>query len=202
MTFASLSEGIDWTRARWDQQRPVPMRLHEARTTEGALGAPPFTGAMHAALAGKPTSVTDALRTVDCYHPMLVKGMSPRDCPECYGLGLKDVRVDRFRFPMTLALHRLSKLLRQRRNPHPYWLILALADHGWDAHAAARALDLHWTLAEPLFLRAVRQLHDQYQEAPLPRTSWVDKSEAQRNAEQGGPVNDPLPPALEGMTAA
>jgi hypothetical protein len=184
------------------------MRLHTARTTEGALGAPPFTAAMHAALAGKPTSVTDALRTVDCYHPMLVKGMSPRDCPECYGLGLKDVRVDRFRFPMTLALDRLAnswipKWLRRSGQPRAYHLVMSLAEHGWDTRKAARSMDLHWDVAEALFLRALRKLNDHYQEAPLPKVAYVDKSESQRQAEnQGGPMNDPLPPALEGMTAA
>jgi hypothetical protein len=84
---------------------------------------------------------------------------------------------------MTLALAKLSKVLRQRRHPHPYWLILTLAEHGWDAHATARALDLHYDLAEPLLLRAVRQLHEHYQEAPLPRTRWIDKSESQQRAE-------------------
>ena len=179
----SLTEAIEWTRDRWDQQRPVPLRLHEAHTTEGALGAPRFTGAFRAALDGRADAVDDSIRTETCYHPLLSRGMSPRDCPECYGVNVKDVRVDRYRYPMSLALARLSKVLRQRRHPHPVTVVQALAEHGWDAHAVARSFDMHWDLAEPLLLRALRQLHARYQEGPIGKVGWVSKSEAQQNAE-------------------
>lgn len=182
MTFLNLTEGLRWAEDHWGQQRPAPVRLHTAHSTEGALGAPRFTGAFLGALDGSPMATDDALRTVACHHPML-RTADPRDCPECYGLGLKDVRQDRYRFPMTLALSRLSKVLRQRRHPHPYWQVVALAEHGWDPRVTARAMDLPWELAEALFLRALRQLHARYEEGPISGVRWSEKSQAQQQAE-------------------
>jgi hypothetical protein len=179
MTFASLSEAIEWVEARWDQQRPAPIRLHRAHATDGALGAPAFTVAFAAALDGSPRSTVTDVRTVACFHPLL-GGKEGRDCPECYGHGLKDAKVDRYRYPMTLALSRLSNSLRPRRQPHPYRLILSLADHGWDWRATSRAYDVHPDLMEALLLRALRQLHGRYEEGPVP---WIHKSESQQHAE-------------------
>lgn len=180
MTFRSLSEAIEWTQARWDGQRPAPIRLHRAHATDGALGAPAFTAAFAAALDGSPRSTIDDVRTVACFHPML-RSDRVSECPECYGHGLKDARVDRYRYPMTLALSRLSNSLRPRRQPHPYRLVLSLADHGWDWHATARSYDVHDDLMEALLMRAMRQLHSRYEEGPV---AWIHKSESQQNAEQ------------------
>ncbi len=180
MTFAVLSEAIEWTEARWDGQRPAPIRLHRAHATDGALGAPAFTIAFESALDGSPRQTTDAVRTSPCGHPLLGVGMPARDCPECYGLGVKDVRSDRYRYPMTLALAKLSNTLRPRRQPHPYMLVLSLADHGWDWRAVARSYDVHQELMEALLLRAIRQLHSRYEEGPIP---YIHKSESQQHAE-------------------
>lgn len=174
----TLPDAIKWTRDRWDQQRPVPIRLHE-HAIDGQLG-PRFTGAFRAALDGRADATDDTVRTESCYHPLLARGMSPRDCPECIGAGIKDVRVDRYRYPMSHALLRLSKTLRQRRHPHPVTIVLTLADHGWDARATARSMDMHWDLAEAILLRSLRQLHSRYEEGPV---KWTHKSESQQNAE-------------------
>ena len=191
MTFvshATLHDALRWAAERWDEQRPAPVRLHRAHSTEGALGAPMYTHAFAAALDGRPNAVTDATRTVPCYHPLLAAGLSPRDCPECTGYGVKDVRVERYRYPMTLALSRLTKTLRQRRHPHPVRIVTALADHAWDAKATARSFDLPWDLAEALFLDALRKLHSRYEEAPVSKGGWVSLSDAQRNAILAGEV--------------
>jgi len=184
-TLDSLSEALDWVETRWGEQRPAPIRLHRAHATEGALGAPSFTLAFQKALDESPRATTDAARTVSCHHPLLSVGKSMRDCPECFGTSVKDVRVQRFRYPMTLALSRVANALRPRqdRMPHPYRTLMALAEHGWDAHGAARSLDLSWDAAEAHFLRSIRQLHLWYAEAPVGSVSYVDKSESQRNAE-------------------
>jgi len=183
MSLATLVEAIDWLEERWGGQRPAPIRLHRAHATDGALGAPAFTLAFEKALDGSPSQTSDATRTAPCAHPMLGVGLPARDCPECYGLGVKDVQVDRYRYPMTLALAKLCNTLRPRRQQHPYRLILSLADHGWDWRATGRSLDMHPDLAEALLLRAIRQLHSRYEEGPIGRISYLDKSESQQHAE-------------------
>lgn len=183
MTLATIADAIDWASARWDGQRTAPVRLHRAHATDGALGAPAFSLAFARSLDETPRATSAASRTVSCYHPMLATGMSPRDCPECLGLGIKDVAVDRYRYPMTLALSKLANSLRPRRQPHPYALILALATHGWDWRSTSRALDMHPDLGEALLLRALRQLHGRYEEGPVGRISWIDKSDSQQQAE-------------------
>lgn len=181
MTLATISEALDWVAQHWDGQRPAPVRLHRAHATDGALGAPAFTAAFAATLDGSLTATSDAQRTVHCGHPL--SPLSARDCPECFGVGVKDVRVDRYRFPMSLALDRLSNTLRPRRQPHPFRLVLSLADHAWDWQAAARSLDMHPDLAEALFLRALRMLHGRYEEGPVRPTYRSDRSDSQRQAE-------------------
>jgi hypothetical protein len=182
MTFATISEAIDWASRHWDGQRPAPLRLHRAHATDGALGAPAFTHAFEKALTESPRATSDASRTVACGHPLLPVGLDARQCSECYGVGVKDVRVDRYRYPMTLALDKLSNALRPRRQPHPFRLVMALADHGFDWRATARSLDMHPDLAEALLLRALRQLHGRYEEGPV-AVPWIDKSESQQRAE-------------------
>jgi hypothetical protein len=100
-------------------------------------------------------------------------------------VGFKDVNVDRFRYPMSRALDRLANCLRPRKDrmPHPFATVMALAEHGWDAGSAARSLDLGRDAADAQFLRSLRQLHRWYEEGPVGQTRYLDKSEAQRNAE-------------------
>lgn len=182
MTLATLSEAIEWAERHWSEQRPVPVRLHQARTTDGALGGPMYTHAFAAALGGSVNTTTYVKASATCHHPMLRPGLPSRDCPECYGTAIKDVQVDRYAYPMSRALSKLSNVLRPRRQPHPYRLVTALADHGWDARVTARSLDMHHDLAEPLLLRALRQLHSRYEASPV-RIPHHDKSESQQRAE-------------------
>ena len=188
---ATLTDAIEWARDRWANQRAVPTRLH-TREEEGiGLG---FTPAFRTALDGKPDTVIDQTRTVDCHHPLLPRGHAERDCPECNGHRVKEVRSDLYAYPMTLALHRLRNGLASRRHPHPYGLVIVLASHGWLPRQAARALELPWERAEPLFLMALRRLHSHYAEGPVRTsrstvervTSWVDLSDSQRAAIEAG----------------
>lgn len=180
----TLSEAIEWAQAHWHEQRPAPIRLH-TRDNEG-LG-PFFTPAFTAALDGSAEMVSSMPRTESCYHPTIAAGMSPRDCRECLGVGVKDVRSDRYMYPMSRALVRTHNSLGSPRQPHPYHLILELVAHAWNPHHAAAALALNWDRAEALFLMALRRLHSHYSAGPVnTRTSapsWTDKSDSQRAAE-------------------
>lgn len=182
VTLVTLSDAIEWVTDRWANQRAVPTRLH-TREEEGiGLG---FTPAFAAALDGKPDTVRSESRTVECWHPLLPKGHADRDCPECIGTRVKEVRSDLFLFPMSLALARLRNGLANRRQPHPYGLVIVLAANGWLPEKAARSLAIPWDRAEPLFLMALRKLHGRYQEGPVKTTvssSWVSFSESQQNA--------------------
>jgi hypothetical protein len=189
-TLATLTEALAWAETRWANQRTATIRLHEARTTDGALGGPRFTHAFAATLDGSDDATETAKHSVSCSHP----GKTGALCLMCaiydeqgqpiVESGVYNKTVVRFRFPMTRALSQLSGCLHPPGTPHPYRTILMLANYGWDARAAADRLDLAWADAEAHFLRSLRQLHKQYQEAPMPSVSWVDKSDAQRNAEQ------------------
>jgi len=210
VTLATLTEAIDWASSRWANQRTVPTRLHTRDQegtglmrdekgckclactpggSDGALGSHAHTNAFAAALDGKPDLIEKGVtRTVTCWHPLLPKGMSPRDCPECLGVGLKDQRTDLYAFPMTLALNRLRNGLASRRQPHPYGLVIVLASHGWLPEQAARSLGVSWDRAEALFLMALRRLHSHYAEGPVRTTitsstvKWTDLSSSQQNA--------------------
>lgn len=184
MTLDTLPAAIEWCAARWDRQRTVPLRLHESHTTDGELGAPRFTHSFMGALDGRPDQVVTDTRTQACGHPLLAGTQATRDCPECFGVGIKDVRSDLYRYPMTLALSRLARGLPPRRSyPHPVVAVTTLAEHGWDARSAASSLGLGPDMAEAYLLLCIRRLHSRYQEGPIARVGWVDKSDAQRNAE-------------------
>lgn len=172
-----LDVALSWIRDRWHGQRPIPLVLHQSHETEGALGAPPFTHRFQAALDGSAEAYATVTMTTQCGHPLLVRG-SDRDCPECFGAGIKNVRVDRYCYPMSRALSRLRGF---RGQPHPVTTLLTLAEHGWDVTSTARTLGID----APRILRAIRQLHSQYEEGPITTQtsgSWVDLSEAQQNA--------------------
>ena len=181
MTLATIYDAIEWAESRWDAQRTAPLRLHRAHAT-GGDGAPAFSAAFARSLDESPRSTTMAAHTVSCFHPMLARGKTPYDCPECQGIGVKDVNVDRYRYPMTLALTRLARVVRPRRQPHPSRLVLVLAEHGWDWCAASRAIGVYPDMGEALMLQALRKLYSRYEEGPV-RISWIAKSESQQHAE-------------------
>ena len=184
MTFVTITEAIDWTTARWDGQRPAPIRLHQAHSVDGPPGGLMFPHAFGAALDARDGDETvmrviHAPHTTPCYHPLSFT--RPNDCPECFGVGLKDTTVARFQYPMTLALSKLARAPRLiPSRVHPLALVLTLADHGWDWRATSRSLDVQPDTAERLLLRAIRQLHSRYAEGPV---RWIDKSESQQHAE-------------------
>jgi hypothetical protein len=179
----NLRDAIDWLEERWGEQRQAPIRLHAAHSTEGALGAPSFTGAFAAHLDWTPRTVVRWRMTASCAHP-LTDGNSRR-CPECSGLGIKEIAADRYPYPMTVALNLLARLPRHREQPHPAELVASIAQRDWNARAVAEHYGLPWEQAEPLLLRAIRKLHSRYRAGPM-AVSWVDKSESQQAAEGTG----------------
>ncbi len=186
--MASLPDALRWAEGHWDMNRVAPIRLHESHTTDGALGGLRYSRAMLTTLSAQPSDVMADERTASCGHPLLKMGQPGRDCPECWGVGVKTICTDRYRYPMWRALNALQNALRPRRQPHPYSLILDLAEHAWDARAAARSRGIPWDLAEALYLRALRQLHGRYQAGPIAsrRPSWLDMSDSQRNTIEAG----------------
>jgi hypothetical protein len=187
MTFASLSEAVSWLEDHWAEQRPVPMRLH-THSNEG-LG-PFYSGQFQAALSGNPEAVVTMTGPTACYHPLLGLGMRAIDCPECFGLGVKEHRTDRYLYPMSRALTHLRNSLGSPRQPHPYALVILLALCQFDARRMHRMLDegdYSWNRTEAYTLMALRKLRGWYVAGPTPThtsaPSWVDKSESQRTAE-------------------
>lgn len=184
MTFLTLSEGIDWAREHWAEQRPVPSRLH-TRSTEG-VGLF-FSPAFAAALDGSDEAHVSMRGPMSCYHPTVAIGMSVLNCPECFGTGVKDHASDRYLYPMSRALRRTHNSLGPGRQPHPYHLIIELAGHAWNPYHAAAGMGLNYDRAEALFLMALRRLHSHYSAGPVntrsAAPSWVDKSDSQRAAE-------------------
>lgn len=88
--------------------------------------------------------------------------------------------ADRYRYPMSLALERLSKA-PSPVGIHPCVIVEAVAARGFSAE---RLITAHpTTLSEAIVLRAIRQLYSRYEEGPISRPSWIDKSESQRQAE-------------------
>ena len=182
MTLASLAEAIEWARDRWDNQRSAPLRLH-THDTEGI--GPFYSRSFASSLDASPASSATMTQTASCYHPLVRAGQSPLDCPECFGLGVKEVRRDLYLYPMTRALTRLRDSLGPERQPHPYHLVILLAGQRWDARRVADDIGIHWDRAEALFLMALRRLHSHYAEGPVStqRTSWLEKSASQQAAE-------------------
>jgi hypothetical protein len=182
VTFASLSDAIDWAQPRW-QERPVPQRLHDW-DLDGEVGLR-YSAAFVRELHAHPGMTVEADVTESCYHPTLYRGDSPRDCPACLGAGVKTVRRERYRYPMWRAFNRLLRDHATRPHlPGPAQCVVTLAGANWDGADTARRLALPWEVGEALLLLSLRKLHHYYAEAPLGRPSWVDKSQSQRDAEE------------------
>lgn len=163
--FPSLNDAIEWVAPRW-QERPVPIRLHD-RGIDGVLGLVYSSSFLRALSAGCNDKETVEL-TERCYHPLLAIGVNLRECEDCDGTGWKHAIRERFRYPMWRAFQRLLSARNDMpRHPHPAERVMALADANWDGPLAARRLERHWYIAEPLFLTALRQLKGRYEEAPF-----------------------------------
>lgn len=170
--MSTLSDAIDWLRARWDGQRTAPPRL-TVHDTDGELGGLRYSGAFAAALSWKPGEARRMDVTIECGHP-LNGGQSAR-CLECDGLNVKTVQADRYTYPMTQALLRLR---RAQGNPHPLGVIYALAEFGW----RPRVVEQVTGADQGVQLRAIRQLHGRYEAGPVV-VAWTSKSESQQAAE-------------------
>ena len=181
----SLDEALEWLRDHWNEQRPAPLRLHEARTTDGALGGPRYSGAFQAVLSWNPGQSRKVVATQICAHPMS-HGRTD-ECPECQGAGVKDVETERYPYPMSTALARLTHVL-PGRHVHPVALVFLLAENGWSYRIVRRLLPYAEDLTEALTLRAIRQLHDRYEAGPVARPGWIDLSDSQRAAVIAGEV--------------
>jgi hypothetical protein len=84
---------------------------------------------------------------------------------------------------MWRALRQVAGATAKAHTPHPIILIAALVLNAWDTEHAARFLSMGSDSAGPLFLMALRKLHGKYESGPIGKRSWVDLSDAQRNAE-------------------
>lgn len=183
----TIGSAIAWTRSHWDEQSTPPIRLHVHEVSpDDVLGSPKMSSGFWRHLQGDAHAVSSVREEVPC--PLRAEP----DCARCGGLGYTIVERFSYRWPMTTALARLAKArpkLASPIYPHPYRLVIALASNGWNVGRAAAAIgrpasspDEYATL-EAVFLSALRQLHGRYASAPLPSPSWVDKSDAQRSAE-------------------
>jgi hypothetical protein len=197
VTFAALSDALDWVEAHWDDRSP-PAVLHRSET-DGELGGLAFTPDFARHLDALPSHTVEETRSTACLHWGRQLGRICRVCAvfddkgePIAESGVYQKRVLRYRWPMWRAVTKLQNALAPRRQPHPYALVLSLAAYGWDARQAARATGLPWDYAEAAYLRAIRQLHGRFEEAPIDtRTTtrsapvtvaWTEMSESMQNA--------------------
>lgn len=182
---ATLAAALRWAETHWAQQPTVPLRIHVHEVNPSdLLGAPKMAPGFMAYMTmtgAEPVSVTG---TQTCFHPNLPQerdgtllgilcactkpDCSRLHCPDCMGLGVRQMTEDRYAYPMRVAL-------RWLRNTEPQWYatVVKLAANDW--HLA--------DIPEDRALRAIRKLHGRYSSAPMPRVTWTDKSESQRLAE-------------------
>lgn len=182
-----LPSAIGWLQKAWMTLPVPPARLH-SREVDGQLG-PSFTPAFARILSGSAYDTEVIHETDTCHHPRLI-GHDVRTCPDCSGDGVHEVTRERYRSPMAAALVRLSKMPRPSDGtPSPAEFILTLYGAGWDWRFAAIALGLipvskdHEETVKAQFLLAIRQLRQRFADGPIGRVSYVDKSDAQRSAE-------------------
>lgn len=197
----TLEAALDWAERHWDLRTP-PHRLTKAET-EGELGGRALSKAFERFLSATPNQEVKETVTAPCLHWSRPQGSLCEVCGVRDGTGkviaetgTYQKHVLRYRWPMWRAITRLQNALRERNQPHPYALILTLATAGWDARAAAKAAGLPWDYAEAAYLRAIRQLHGRYEEAPIDTRrsaskaqgsiAWTELSESMQNAIQAG----------------
>jgi hypothetical protein len=185
---ATLASGLVWLRKSWDTLPVPPVRIHVREIEDGSrLGAHRFSAPMWRIITGRATDEYDATESVMCGHPRLAS-CSAFDCPDCLGAGFYEHCVRRYRSPMAAALYRLSNVPK-RGGIAPIDYILALYVMAWDVHRAAGLLELrpvsedHAATIDAMFLLAIRQLHSRFSAGSVARIGWVEKSDAQRNAE-------------------
>jgi hypothetical protein len=194
----TLAAALEWASKHWDGRNPpYTLNVHD---TEGELGGLAYSKAFIGYLSATPNQTTEETVTAPCQHwarklPALcpVCGVRDRDGKVIAETNVYSKTVLRYRWPMWRAITKLQNALRPRNEPHPYALILVLARYGWQPRSAARELGLPWDYAEASFLRAIRQLHGRYEEAPVDTrrstshaAAWTELSVSQQNAIIGG----------------
>lgn len=180
----TLATAIDGLRDRWDEQRPVPIRVHVAEVQPAdLLGSPKFSPSFWAYLSGGSYAWHWVDTTTTC------RDVTP-DCFLCQGQGFYTFPRRAWNYPLGMAL---EKLAHDRAPvavtwPAPAALIMLLAWSNWDVTAGAeraghRILSPdHRLTVEAAFISAIRQLAALY--SPwAPDKRRIEKSEAQISAE-------------------
>lgn len=200
---ADLSSALSWLRKAWHTLPVAPTRLHDRDIEDQSrLGALKFSAAMERLLDAGPYATMTIVEEMPCEHREqdAAKRQQGELCQRCclYAedgtpiseTGVIKARRVRYRWPMAAALTSLSKMPRPSDGtPAPIDCILALRMTP-DLDHAARLVGVpivsadHRRTVEAMMLMNLRRLRDRYSEAPLPRVGWVDKSEAQRSAEE------------------
>jgi hypothetical protein len=219
----TVDELTEWFLDRVDSP---PLHLHVRGVwadEEGGshLGTPAWNAAFSRWIYGTPSATTVVETEVPCFH---LEGRPCRSCAvmqsdgSLWETGVIRKGELRYRWPMRLTLHRLSRFpVRPGRPPlHTTLLTVQLMDG--DLGRSASALSLYWPLmANPTFavgflhyaLRRAYRIYDEHPD-PLARRPWglpsmqrARKSDAQLDAEAAGRVDsaEQLPP-IQGLVAA
>lgn len=187
--LASFSEARSWLHDHLDELEVPPLRLHGSTVgDQDATGAPRFTPAFWALLTASPYRTRWAQETVVCPQDHPLRG---KPCQMCGGqlswVASREVYVH----PLAAALERLSNVPSPAPTvPSPFVLVVCFLDCGLDLDRAHERLwgqpisspDRRGTV-EAMFLSALRKLHGRWSSGPIPKRSWVDLSDSQRNAE-------------------
>ena len=184
----TLASGIAWLSEHLDELADIPYRLHDhAVGDKDAFGAPRFSGAFWHRLVGSAFSFHEVKTSMSCHHPQLPPGGDPRQCDECYGIGVKDVTRDEYDKPLSAAMVALShEPAPSTGTPQPIAYIVALLVSGMDIDQASRRVGIpivsadHRLTVEAMFLRSIRKLYGRFRSGPVGRR---DISDAQADAE-------------------
>lgn len=189
-TLRSFSEGRAWLQEHLDELEAPPLRLHAATVgDQDATGAPRFTPEFWALLTSSPFRTRWAQETVVCPMPHPVRG---KPCEMCANQLSWTSNREVYAHPLAAALERLSRVpANAPTNPTPFVMTVALLDCGLDLDRAHFRLwgrlieseDRRKTV-EALFLMAIRALQSRWSSGPIPKPSWIDRSESQRAAEE------------------
>lgn len=182
MTLGTIHAATAWLEEHTDELRKPPTRLHDAAL--GESGAPRYSAAFWAILAGGPYDAYDVEETRTCSdHPY---GAA---CVRCSGNLSYNVPRRLYRNPLAAALARLRhERAASPTWPSPYAMCVVLLHCNLDLDAAAVAVGHpilsadHRITVEAKFLSAVRALYGRWASGPLPRPRGVSESQASAEA--------------------
>lgn len=181
MTLGTIEAATEWLALHLDELRKPPTRLHDAAL--GESGAPRYSAAFWAILAGGPYDAYDVEETRSCTdHPY---GAA---CFRCQGNLTYTVPRRLYRHPLSAALARLRHERATSPDwPSPFVMCVALLRCDLDVTQAA------WAIGHPpgsrdeeatvqaAFLLALRKLYSRWASGPMPKARGI--SEAQGDAE-------------------